>query len=41
MQKDLQTRCDRNGGGKVMAKKFLSGNDAFAYGVRLARPQVI
>ena len=24
-----------------MAKKFLSGNDAFAYGVRLARPQVI
>ena len=24
-----------------MAKKFLSGNEAFAYGVRLARPQVI
>ena len=26
---------------KRMAKKFLSGNEAFAYGVRLARPQVI
>lgn len=24
-----------------MAKKFLSGNEAFAYGIRLARPQVI
>ncbi len=24
-----------------MARKFLSGNEAFAYGVRLARPQVI
>lgn len=24
-----------------MVKKFLSGNEAFAYGVRLARPQVI
>ena len=24
-----------------MSKKFLSGNEAFAYGVRLARPQVI
>ena len=24
-----------------MAKAFLSGNEAFAYGVRLARPQVI
>ena len=24
-----------------MAKQFLSGNEAFAYGVRLARPQVI
>ena len=24
-----------------MAKNFLSGNEAFAYGVRLARPQVI
>lgn len=24
-----------------MTKKFLSGNEAFAYGVRLARPQVI
>ncbi len=24
-----------------MAKRFLSGNEAFAYGVRLARPQVI
>ncbi|MBQ5763975.1 MAG: pyruvate ferredoxin oxidoreductase, partial [Ruminococcus sp.] len=25
----------------MMAKAFLSGNEAFAYGVRLARPQVI
>lgn len=24
-----------------MAKQFLSGNEAFAYGIRLARPQVI
>ena len=24
-----------------MARQFLSGNEAFAYGVRLARPQVI
>ena len=24
-----------------MAKKFLSGDEAFAYGVRLARPAVI
>jgi pyruvate ferredoxin oxidoreductase alpha subunit len=31
----------RNGGGEIMAKQFLSGNEAFAVGIRLARPQVI
>ena len=37
----MQIGSYRNGGGKVMDKKFLSGNDAFAEGIRLARPQVI
>lgn len=41
MPKYLQAERNQNGGGKVIAKKFLSGNEAFAYGVRLARPQVI
>ncbi|MBQ1658726.1 MAG: pyruvate ferredoxin oxidoreductase [Clostridia bacterium] len=37
----MQAQSDQTGGGKVMARQFLSGNEAFAYGVRLARPQVI
>ena len=40
MQKGLSFQGNRNGG-RVMAKKFLSGNEAFAEGIRLAKPLVI
>ena len=40
MQKGLSFQGTRNGG-RVMAKKFLSGNEAFAEGIRLAKPLVI
>ena len=37
----MQDKGNRNGGGAQMSRKFLSGNEAFAEGIRLARPQVI